>query len=179
MGERGPLPKPSALEELEGNPGKRAPNAREPKPPKVVAVEPPAWFSEQARSYWLRAVPILSTMGVLTEADLFLLERYCDFLADWKACRDFLSERGSIFYPIYDGDKIDPTTKKRVVKYLQEYPHVSKKLRVSEHLLKIESHFGMSPASRTRIMAEELYDPPPGAEPIHVDPFDPFDPSVH
>ena len=190
MGERGPPPKPTALRELEGNPSGRPLNQREPKPQKISSVEPPSWMSEQAKVYWYRAVPVLSRMGVLTEADLPLLERYCDFLADWKACRDFLATRGNICYPIYDGDKyedqVDPTTglpikdpitgatlRKRVLKYLAEYPQVSKKIRFSEHLLKIEMHFGMTPASRSRIITDEIYGGQLSIEAKDVDPFDP------
>lgn len=175
MGERGPPPKPTAIRELEGNPSGRPFNKKEPKPKKVAVIEPPAWYSEQARIYWHRVVPILSQMGVLTEADLPLLERYCDFLADWKSCRDFLHNAGQIFYPIYDGDKVDPNTGQRVLKYMAELPHVSKKIRFSEHLLKIEMHFGMTPAARSRILAEDA--PPSGGMGIfptqEVDPFDP------
>lgn len=158
MGNRGPLPKPTAIRELEGNPSNRPLNKREPKPTKVIGAEPPAWLSEQAKIYWHRVVPILARTGVLTEADLPLLERYVDFLADWKHCRDFLAQQGQMFYPIYDGDKIDPKTNLRIVKYLAEFPHVAKKIRFSEHLLKIEMHFGMTPAARSRIIAEEEID---------------------
>ena len=158
MGDRGPQPKPTALRELEGNPGKQPINKREPKPNKIIEISPPDWLSLEAKRYWQRMVPILSNMGVLTEADLPLLERYCDFLADWRECRDFLRQKGQIWYPIFDGDKVDPLTGNRVIKYLAEFPHVAKKLRFSEHLLKIEMHFGMTPAARSRIMTEDLLD---------------------
>jgi len=162
MGERGPQPKPTAIRELEGNPSGRPYNKREPKPKKVIDVSPPSWLTEQAKTYWDRVIPILANMGVLTEADLPLLERYCDCLADWKFCREFLLKAGSICYPIYDGDKVHPAghaqAGQRIVKYMAEFPHVAKKLRFSEHLLKIEMHFGMTPAARSRILTEEFVD---------------------
>lgn len=171
MGERGPQPKPTAVRELEGNPSGRPLNKREPKPRKVLSVEPPNWFTEQAKIYWHRVLPILSSIGVLTEADLVLLERYCDFLSDWKYCRDFLNKAGTICYPIYDGDKVHPAghpeAGQRIVKYLAEFPHVAKKLRISEHLMKIEMHFGMTPAARSRIVTEEFVEKAMANAPIN------------
>lgn len=155
MGLRGPQPKPSEIRLLEGVKTSRV-KSTEPKPKKVSSIpQPPDWMCDTAKKYWIRAVDVLSEMRVLTEADLILLERYCDFLADWKHCRDFLKEKGQIWYPIYEGDEIDPATGRRVIKYLAEFPHVSKKLKASEHLLRIEMHFGMTPASRARITVEE------------------------
>lgn len=162
MGQRGPAPKPTALRELEGNPSGRPYNKREPKPKKVIDVSPPNWLTEPAKIYWNRVIPILANMGVLTEADLPLLERYCDFLADWVHCRDFLRNMGGMYYNLYDGDKVypagHPQAGQRVIKYLAEFPHVAKKLKFSEHLLKIEMHFGMTPAARSRILTEEFVD---------------------
>lgn len=172
MGARGPIGKPTAIKELEGNPGRRPLNPNEPKPKKVESVSPPAWLNDVAKVYWHRVVPILSNMGVLTEADLPILERYCDFLADWRHCRDFLANAGQIWYPIYDGERLEPDGR-RTVKYMQEFPHVAKKIRLSEHLLKIETHFGMTPAARSRITNDELYGGSLGTEPQDDDPFDP------
>lgn len=165
-------------------------NRFEPEPPKVASAPPPDWFREESKRYWYRIVPMLALTGVLTEADLPLLERYCDFLADWREVRDFLAKAGEIFYPIKESVPVKnkQTNKLEMVertKYLQEFPHVSKKLKISEHLLRIEQHFGMTPAARTRIMIE----PPqvqlgtaaqpqaPQAE-GERDPFDPFEPPM-
>lgn len=160
MGLRGPQPKPTAIRELEGV--KPSTNRFEPKPPKISSVPAPDWLSEDGRRYWSRIIPMLANIGMLTEADLPLIERYCDFLADWKHCRDFLAKAGTICYPIKETVEVtDPETgeikKVRETRYMQEFPHVAKKLKISEHLLRIEQHFGMTPASRTRILAE----PPP------------------
>lgn len=152
MGQRGPPPKPTNLRLLEGNAGKVPISPNEPKPKSIEEADPPDWLSDEAKRYWRRLIPMLASAGLLTDVDLCVLERYCDCLADWRAARDFLIARGQIFYPIFDGNHVDPATGQRVIKYLQEYPHVAKKLKMSEHLLRIEQHFGMTPASRSRII---------------------------
>lgn len=164
MGLRGPQPKPTAQRLLEGNPGHQTMNKFEAQPPKITSIPAPDWFGEEARRYWNRLIPMLANIGMLTEADLPTIERYCDFLADWRHCRDFIATvgKGNIFYPITEVIEVtNPETgllvKKEKIRYMQEYPHVAKKLKISEHLLRIEQHFGMTPAARTRIMAE----PPP------------------
>lgn len=163
MGSRGPIEQPTALKLLRGNPGNRPINELEPKSPLVKSASPPEWLGDVARVYWFRMVGVLSEMRVLTAADMGLLERYCDFLADWRHCQAQLAKKPDICYPIYETADVlqsDGTVKKqRVVKYLVEWPHVSKKLKLSEHLLRIEMHFGLTPAARTRILAEPGEDP--------------------
>lgn len=173
MGSRGPQPKPNEIKKLEGNPGKRAINENDPKPKIVLAVDPPYWLSDLSKTYWQQLMPMLSRLGVLTEADLPLFTRYCDILAKWKECRDFLATRDQICYPIFDGQKVDAEGK-RIILFLKEYPHVSRQLKYSEHLLKIESHFGMSPSTRSRIIIDPS-DPaftPLGGDRSNKDPFD-------
>lgn len=163
MGLRGPQPKPTVQRLLEGNPGHQTLNKFEPQPPKISSIPAPDWMNDEARRYWNRLIPMLANIGMLTEADLTTLERYCDFLSDWKFCRDFLAKAGNICYPIKETTEIsDPNNPGKMIKvervrYMQEFPHIAKKLKISEHLLRIEQHFGMTPAARTRIMAE----PPP------------------
>jgi len=159
MGLRGPPPKPSAIRQLEGDAGHKGLPKFEPQPTKLRSAEPPSRFSQRAKNYWYRLCPMLARLGLLTEADLIVLERYCDFLDEYEKCIEFLDKAGDICYPIKETvevtDPISGQTKKiERVKYLQPFPHVARKMRVSEHLLKIEQHFGMTPASRTRIMVE-------------------------
>jgi phage terminase small subunit len=83
MGRRGPAPKPTALKLLQGNPGKRAINGREPKP-KTGMPRCPDWLDEEAKACWKRIVPQLNGMGVLTLIDADALANYCDTWSRWK-----------------------------------------------------------------------------------------------
>ena len=65
MAVRGRKPKPTALKQLEGNPGKRQLNEHEPVPPKST-VRCPAWLEPEAKKEWKRLAPSLEAMGILS-----------------------------------------------------------------------------------------------------------------
>jgi phage terminase small subunit len=76
MGLRGPAPKPTAIKKIEGNPGKRKLNAKEPVlPPGVPAC--PDHLDKIARLEWARVSKLLIGMKVLTEADYIALGNLC------------------------------------------------------------------------------------------------------
>ena len=138
MATRGRKPKPTALKVLEGNPGKRPLNDREPVPPRA-ALKCPAWLLPGAKKEWKRLAPALEAMGVLTMADLTAFEGYCQAYARWKEAEAFITQHGSIFQT--------PSG------YVQQVPQVS----IAQQNLKIMqsfcSEFGLTPATRARIIA--------------------------
>ena len=138
MATRGRKPKPTALKALEGNPGKRPLNEHEPVPPKG-AIRCPAWLEAEAKKEWKRLAPSLEAMGVLTAVDITAFAGYCQAYARWKEAEEFISKHGSIFQ----------TTSG----YVQQVPQVS----IAQQNLKIMqsfcSEFGLTPATRSRIIA--------------------------
>ena len=64
----GRKPKPAAVKKLEGNPGKRKLNTKEPNPGKGMP-DCPAWLLPEAKTEWIRLSEKLNQMGVLTEID--------------------------------------------------------------------------------------------------------------
>ena len=138
MATRGRKPNPTALKVPEGNPGKRPLNDREPVPPKAT-LKCPAWLLPEAKKEWKRLAPALEAMGVLTMADLTAFEGYCQAYARWKEAEAFITQHGSIFQT--------PSG------YVQQVPQVS----IAQQNLKIMqsfcSEFGLTPATRARIIA--------------------------
>lgn len=138
MAIRGRKTKPTALKVLEGNPGKRPLNDREPVLPKAT-LKCPAWLLPEAKKEWKRLAPALEAMGVLTMADLTAFEGYCQAYARWKEAEAFITQHGSIFQT--------PSG------YVQQVPQVS----IAQQNLKIMqsfcSEFGLTPATRARIIA--------------------------
>ena len=65
---QGRKPKPTAVKELEGNPGKRELNTKEPKPQKK-APQCPKWLDDEAKKEWRRLSKQMEQMGILTEVD--------------------------------------------------------------------------------------------------------------
>lgn len=64
----GRKPKPTALKELEGNPGKRKMNTKEPVPDKGMPACP-KWLLPEAKKEWERLAKLMNQMGVLTQVD--------------------------------------------------------------------------------------------------------------
>jgi P27 family predicted phage terminase small subunit len=145
MGRRGPPPKPTALKLLNGNAGKQRLNDREPKPP-IGAPRRPDWLSPEATKVWKRLVPQLRQMRVLTVVDADALAAYCHTFVRWRAAEEFLEQRGLV-YPILD--------EKGRVRCMQQWPQVS----IARHMLLVlrayQQEFGLTPAARSRIHAEE------------------------
>ena len=138
MAIRGRKPKPTAMKLLEGNPGKRLLNDKEPVPPKG-SIKCPAWLLPEAKKEWKRLAPSLEALGVLTLVDLTAFEGYCQAYARWKEAEAFITQHGSIF--------------KTPSGYVQQVPQVS----IAQQNLKIMqsfcSDFGLTPATRARITA--------------------------
>lgn len=135
--------KPTALRILQGNPGKRPLNDREPKPANV-APEMPAGLDAFGRQCWRRNAPMLERLGVLTEADGDMLAVYCDAYSQWRRASAALR-------------KIEPTD--------EEYRKVAVSVEKARDQMRfLASEFGLSPASRSRLKVT------PNEE--HVDPFE-------
>ena len=80
MAQRGRKPKPTAIKELEGNPGKRPLNEAEPKP-EHKAPPCPKWLEPEAKKEWRRLSKQLEAIGVLTEVDQAAFASYCQAYA--------------------------------------------------------------------------------------------------
>jgi P27 family predicted phage terminase small subunit len=100
-------PKPTALKVLQGNPGHRALNVAEPKPP-AEPVSPPSWLRGRSRTLWKRIAAFLEPMGVLTTADTDALALLCDAYAEYIECRDVVRKHGAT----YESRVIQASTRK-------------------------------------------------------------------
>lgn len=92
----GRKPKPTAVKKLEGNPGKRKLNTKEPIPAKGMP-ECPEWLLAEAKKEWERLADLMNQMGVLTEVDMAAFAAYCQSYARWKEAQEHISSEGSTF----------------------------------------------------------------------------------
>ena len=138
MATRGRKPTPTAIKMLEGNPGKRPLNTKEPKPAKK-APSCPKWLEPEAKKEWRRLAKQMEQIGILTEVDMAAFAGYCQAYARWKEAEEFITQHGSIF--------------RTPSGYVQQVPQVS----IAQQNLKIMqsfcSDFGLTPATRARIIA--------------------------
>ena len=138
MAQRGRKPTPTAIKELEGNPGKRKLNTNEPKP-KKKAPRCPAWLEDEAKKEWKRMSKVLESMGLLTEMDMAAFAGYCQAYARWKEAEEFISQHGSMV--------------RTPNGYLQQVPQGSIAQTNQKIMLKFCEQFGLTPSSRISIVA--------------------------
>lgn len=142
MASRGRKPTPTAIKELEGNPGHRPLNKNEPKPPKKAPACPKSLCAE-AKKEWRRLCKELEQMGVLTNLDMGVFATYCDAYAKWKEANDFLNERG-LFYITPSG-------------YPQQFPQVSIAQNYAKLMNRCAEELGLTPSARSRLVAGNGY----------------------
>ena len=141
MAQRGRKPKPTAIKELEGNPGKRKLNKTEPKPGKK-APKCPTWLDSEAKKEWRRTVKQLEQLGILTEVDMAAFAGYCQAYARWKEAEEFITKHGTIV--------------KTPSGYWQQVPQVSIAQTYLKIMNKFCEQFGMTPSARSRIASDNV-----------------------
>ena len=134
----GRKPKPTAIKKLEGNPGKRKLNTKEPIPAKGMP-ECPQWLLAEAKKEWERLADLMNQMEVLTEVDMAAFAAYCQSYARWKEAQEHITSEGSTF----ETDK----------GYQQQTPWVGIANTNQKLMLQAASEFGLTPSSRSRIVA--------------------------
>lgn len=138
VAQRGRKPKPTAIKELEGNPGKRQLNTNEPKP--TGAAPCPEWLEDDAKTEWFRLSEQMERLGILTEVDMAAFAGYCQSYARWKAAEEFITRHGAIV--------------KTPSGYWQQVPQVSIAQQYLKQMNKFCEQFGLTPASRSRIVTD-------------------------
>lgn len=140
MAIKGRKPLPTAIKVLEGDRGKgrRPLNENEPIPP-AGDVKCLSWLLPEAKKEWKRLASSLEAMGVLTMADLAAFAGYCQAYARWREAEEFITKHGSIF--------------KTPSGYVQQVPQVSIAQQNLKLMQSFATEFGLTPASRSRIIA--------------------------
>lgn len=139
VAQKGRKPKPTAIKQLEGNPGKRQLNTAEPKPIQK-APTCPKWLDDEAKKEWKRLAKKMEQLGILTEVDMAAFAGYCQSYARWKEAEEFISKHGAIV--------------KTPSGYWQQVPQVSIAQQYMKQMSKFCEQFGLTPASRSRIVAD-------------------------
>lgn len=137
---RGRKPKPTSVKELEGNPGKRALNRAEPKPPSVVP-DCPEHLQGPARTEWKRITAELLKLKLIAQVDRAALAAYCMAWGDMVKATNKLKKEGEVIISDKGG--------------MYQNPWVSIRNSAMERVLKISAEFGMTPSSRTRVRVQE------------------------
>lgn len=133
----GPVPKPTHLRVLEGNPSRRPLNENEPQPKKIMP-PCPKHLTPGARKQWKKLGRSLFDLGLLTEIDGDALALYCEAKARWIDAIQRLEK--------YPDVVLSPKSKFPVINPVFNIACAS-----FEQMRKLLAEFGMTPSSRSRI----------------------------
>ena len=150
MGVVGRPPKPTRLKQLQGNPGKRPLNKREPHPESGAPTRP-EWLLPEAKREWNRVVPELERMGLLAKIDRAMLAGYCQCWGMYVEALKDIEKNGTTFVTDkgYEGPR----------------PSVGIATKMLSQIATFSAKFGFTPSDRSRIAV------PPASE---ADPFEEF-----
>lgn len=137
---RGAKPTPTALRRANGNPGKRGYNAQEPTPEQNLPNCPPH-LNDAGREEWHRLAAEMNALGILTRIDRAAFAAYCQCYGRWVEAEDKLAETPMLF--------------KTKTGYVQQSPWLSIANKQLELMGRYAAEFGMTPASRPRVVVPE------------------------
>lgn len=167
-GSRGPLPKPTALKLLEGNPGKRALDLTAGVNPRIEIPSAPKHLSRDAKKEWTRITPLLEELGLISGLDRTALALYCQAvgrLSELETAFNGLVAQhvaGGMGYAeaVYAASySVTPSG------YAQQSVIVQLLGKYREQVNRYLAHFGLSPAARGRVQPSNYAQPTlPGIE---------------
>ena len=137
-------PKPTKVKQLEGNPGKRPLNKKEPIP---IYGEPdcPDFLTKDARVEFFRVCLELKGMGLLHSSDRGIIACLAESWADWREARKQIAKRGRW---------VAGTSASKEI-YFQHFPWMTLEKRAKTEILKFSVELGLSPSARSRIQISE------------------------
>lgn len=161
-GTRGPLPKPTALKVLEGNPGKRALNLSDGINPRVEIPSLPKHLGIEARKEWRRITPLLEELGLVSGLDRTALALYCQAVGRLAELETAFNgkvnqlESTGLDYSEAVYQASHATTPSG---YAQQSVMVQLIKSHREQVNRYLMHFGLSPAARGRVQASNYVQP--------------------
>lgn len=146
---RGRKPKPSHLKLIEGNPGKRAVNSNEPKPPTSTGLKAPTHLNRDGKREWARISRQLELLGLLSDIDRGALGAYCQSYGIEVAASRALDKH----LRTDDGKKFGMMVQTPGGALIQ-HPLVGVARRARLDMVKFAAEFGMTPSARSRVKVE-------------------------
>lgn len=147
---KGRKPKPTHLRLVQGNPGKRKINRREPRPTGALSAAPD-WFQPEQRVVWDYAIQH-APPGLLTLLD-------CDVLVIWCVACD-MQRRAVLAQAKLDAAGGLPLLSRTPEGHFVQSPYLPIINRQGQIMLKAAAELGFTPSSRSRIEIEPAGDAP-------------------
>ena len=151
MGKRGPVPEPSILKYIRGNPSKEPLNTAEPTPELIEDFSPPEEIANDplAVKKWHRSLPVLRKMRVFTLADVDAWVIYCTTWANWIRAKEKCEQLGRDNMQT----EVDPTRTdgKLRIKWSQPHSWAVAERSFANDLRRLQQEFGLTPSSRSQV----------------------------
>lgn len=136
---------PSQLCLVRENPSKRPLNRNEPKPEKWVPPTP-KHFSKQEKYWFERIAEDLNASEILTNIDGMALELLVGAYVEWRQHRDVIKKEGHSYR----------TESKDGNVMIRPHPQVAMMADAWKRICRMQSEFGMTPASRSKVNVNEV-----------------------
>lgn len=160
MGKRGPKPTPTEILKRRGswrgnlNPGEPT--------PEVGAPDKPDSLTEEQSTVWDQVVPLLVAMRCVSPADFSALERYCVYFVRWRKCEAHIQQYGLTYQLRTKSEPkhyvtFDKNTEEFIVGF-EEWAEAKEGRDLDVILRQLESMFGLTPSSRSRISVPSTVD---------------------
>jgi P27 family predicted phage terminase small subunit len=141
---------PTALKLVTGNPGKRPLPENEPKPSTSKKPQQPSHLTARGKVAWKKLIKILDSMGVLTEADGFALERLCDCYAEILELRKDIQTNGRTYESIKLLEEINA---EQIL--MKANPCVAMLQDADRRFKSYLVEFGLTPAARSKVQVTD------------------------
>jgi P27 family predicted phage terminase small subunit len=164
------MPKPPALNALQGNPGKRAPSVGDGVNPVIEIPSAPKHLGKEAAKEWKRITPLLEELGLISGLDRAALALYCQAVGRLTELEEafngqvkrLMTDR-KMDYPTAVAEASQSTTPSG---YVQQSVMVQLIKNHREQVNRYLQHFGLSPSARGRVQPSNFVQPTlPGIEP--------------
>jgi len=114
-------------------------NAAEPQPDVVdETLTPPKWMSGEGRLVWDEEFPKLIRSGMITEIDVAAFAKYCQAFGRYLNAESMVAKQGEVLLAPSTGFPI-------------QNPYLAVANKAFEQMQKLETEFGMTPSSRSRV----------------------------
>jgi P27 family predicted phage terminase small subunit len=138
-----PARKPTRLKILEGNPGKRPLNDREPMPKRGRPKCPP-WLDAEAKRKWKALIPELDRIGLLTLVDGDALAAYCRAWSAFRTAAETLAREGHTVETAKGGTRA--------------HPAANQLFQAMSAIRQFAALFGLDPSSRGKLSVSAVTD---------------------
>lgn len=137
----GRKPKPSHLKLINGNPGKRPINKREPTASSDLPIAP-KWLNDRAREIFAEIVALIDEMGYASRSHMHSLALAASRLEEVEVCTQMIDDEGRTY----------ETTNTQGDTSIKSHPAVAQRSEAMRHAQSLLAEFGLTPSAAAKVV---------------------------